>query len=299
MAWLLALQWALSVRVEGATSCPLPFAVEARLAELLPGGETPTAVPDVVELVAEETALVLYLRTADGAPAGVRRLPRDHACDDLAAAAAVAIASWQSDVHPAFAAAPSPPPLAAPPPVAAAETPLAVAPAGLSLVVAAGGLSSVSTGGVAPTFAGSATWEPARWPFGLRLGGFAQGMRTQALGEGQAAWQRLGAGVGLEGQRVFGAGLWHVSAALSVLAGWLTVEGRGFTENRRERSWEPGAEAATGLGRSLGRGLRILGGLALSAWPRAHEIEGPTGQTGALPHIDVLLSVGLGWQNPQ
>jgi hypothetical protein len=299
MAWFL-IQLALSVQVQGSTACPLPAEVQARLAELLPAKGLDSRVGfDVAELAVEDNALVLSLRSADGSLVS-RRLPRGHACEELAAAAAVAIAAWQSDVHPAYAA---PPPASAPVVPGLAKNadlrPVATSPrVALEVGLQAGALSSLSAGGVAPTWVAHASVARARHWLRLRLAGLWQSSREQAVGDGQAVWQRLGAGFGLE-YRKRSMGAWWSSAAVSLLAAHLTVKGRDFGQNRQERTWEPGVEVALTLGRKIvARGLSVLGGLTATAWPRPHDAQAPDGTSATLPRLDLLLGVGLSWQSP-
>lgn len=259
MAWFPLAPLALAVQVQGATTCPLPSDVEARLAELLPGStEGAPTETDVAELIAEDDALVLSLRSADGAAVSLRRFPRTHACDELAAAAAVAIATWQSDVHPAY---------AAPGPVRISRAAEPRTPRleprrfpSMRAGVQGGGLTSGSAGGLAAAVVAHASLQRPAWPFGVRLSGSWQGARSREVGAGEAAWRRLALGLGIDLHRPWSADpAWSGGLAASVLAGRLTVGGQGFERNLEGSSWEPGYELSLAVGRALGiRGLFIL-----------------------------------------
>lgn len=93
-----------AVSVKGNTRCPSAADVGTRVAAMLPLVATARA-PDVAELDEIDRGgpnLRLTLRRPDGALIGQRLLAREYSCAELAAAAAVIIATWESDVHPEF-----------------------------------------------------------------------------------------------------------------------------------------------------------------------------------------------------
>src|SRR5882672_5449445 len=89
------------VTVEGAAVCPTAADVAARLEALLPARAT-DELPDIARLDLREDALLVTLADPDGTTIGERALDRGFPCSDLASAAAVVIATWESDVHPEF-----------------------------------------------------------------------------------------------------------------------------------------------------------------------------------------------------
>ena len=112
------------VVIESEATCPTATDVAQRVTALLPVHEKKDA-PDLARISDRGDAWIVTLALPDGTPIAERVLDRAFPCADLASAAAVIIATWESDVHPEF----RPAPLPAPPPRPA--TPVAVAtPAG-------------------------------------------------------------------------------------------------------------------------------------------------------------------------
>ena len=295
---LASLLVAAAVRVEGTTSCPDSARVEARLAEILPadGAAAASGSPDRGRFWAEGDELVVQLDTADGALLGTRRLPLTAACEDLAAAVAVSLAAWESDVHPQFAAS-----LAARPP----EAVLLAAPAEPPIrwrweLGAALGLGGALDG---PAFAGDAVLDAwlgsSRRTFSGRAELEAQSTRTLVLSDGRALWRRFSLGLGVDGN-ILGAPAPTTRAgrlswfALARLA-WLDLRGEAFPQNHTTAAVDPGATAGMrwfwdGPGeRRWAFGLE----LAASVWPVRHEaVSGATDATRRLPATEVFLRVG-------
>jgi hypothetical protein len=150
--------------------CPAPHMVDARVREIL--GATPeAALPERASVLPEGESLRVTLRAADGRVLGDRLLPVEGDCEAQAAAVAVLLATWLSDVHPEFvgnlpeapAAEPASPaesaaPAAAAPPPAKVEAPAAATAPARS--------SAVAHAETAPT----AKSEP-RWELGVAAGG--------------------------------------------------------------------------------------------------------------------------------
>jgi hypothetical protein len=87
------------VTVTGKTDCPTAAEVTARLGDLLSrradGGGA-----DIAELRADDVAIRLTLRTAQGKAMGQRTLPRTFSCAELADAIGVVLKTWETDIHP-------------------------------------------------------------------------------------------------------------------------------------------------------------------------------------------------------
>jgi len=285
------------VSVEGTTPCPEPARVAERLAEILP---TQTAVaadalPDRARLSAEGDELIIRLESAAGVLLGTRRLPLTAACEDLAAALAVSLAAWESDVHPQFVAT-----LTARPPelvmVPAQPAPFTRWSPELGAALGLGAALD------APALAGDAVlsgWlvAPDR-SFSWRADLEGQSRRALVLAEGRAIWRRWSLGLGAEG-RLFAARnpsrgrrlSWFALARLA----WLDLRGEGFLQNHATTAFDPG----------LTTGLRWLWDspierwavgleLAASLWPVRHDaVFGGNGTTGRLPATEGFLRVGV------
>ena len=191
----------------------------------------------------------------DGSLIGKRELSRRSSCADLAAAAAVVLASWESDVHPEFGA--SLPPvratIAAAPPEVAAASPAPKPQLDERRVRAGRGGDGVGRSErrgrgsgrrrllVVARRARGGTWACAwRWLRELSA--------SCPLGTGRVRWRHLVAALGPDGRLPisstrFGVGL-HAEALLSSLS----ATGEGLTNDRAASSFDPG----------VGAGFRLL-----------------------------------------
>ena len=285
------------VQVEGTTSCPPPDLVVARLEELLPaaaGGEG----PDRSRLWYEGDDLVVLLERSDGVLIGSRRFPRTFACEDLAYATAVSVADWESDVHPEFA-----------PHLIARKNPASLGDRAISPpLVPSAPRSWKANAGVAVSLGGSVdkpagaegaligAWlTPAGWRSSLRAQMEGQSEQQISLQYGRAAWRRWTLGFGLE--RPFGAssdrgGGWLRGFALARLA-WLDMRGEGFTLNRSDSTFDPGAAVGTRAVLARGRWSPWVE-IAASWWPVRHNVQASgIGDIGRLPAVEAFVSVGV------
>ena len=140
-----------AITVNGDATCPLPSDVAVRLSSLLPGASaTDAGAPsesagdggDVARIDTAEDALEIVLRRSDGTLIGRRRLLAEGTCDERARAVAIVLATWESDVHPAFRG-----PVPQPPPTPA--RPVAPAAAGGGACCGRGAASRAGTGSCA------------------------------------------------------------------------------------------------------------------------------------------------------
>jgi hypothetical protein len=81
--------------------CPAPNEVDARVRKIL-GVAPDVALPERASVLPDGESLRITLRTADARVLGDRQLPVEGDCDAQAAAVAVLLATWLSDVHPEF-----------------------------------------------------------------------------------------------------------------------------------------------------------------------------------------------------
>jgi hypothetical protein len=300
-AALLAL-FSAAVRVEGTTTCPPPDLVAARLEGLLPVA-TAGEQRDRARLWEEGGDLVVLLERANGVLVGTRRFPRTYACEDLAYAAAVSVADWESDVHPEFA-----PQLTARGGPASADvrtssqallpsssSPLSTRPWRVSAGLA------VSLGGSIDKPAGAAgaligAWlTPGRESWAFRADVVGQSEQQISLQDGQAVWRRWSLDLGLERPLTTTAGRgagWLRGFALARLA-WLDMRGQGFTLNRSQSALDPGA--AVGARAVLARGRWSPWVEAAATWWPVHhnvQVDG-IGDIGRLPAVEAFVSVGI------
>jgi len=304
-----ALLLAAAVQVEGNTTCPRPDQVASRLGALL---VTPDAGP--AEKEREQAAerarldedggdLVVLLEGSTGDVLGTRRFSRSDACEDLAAAVAVSLAVWLSDVHPSYTTAHLTPPARAAAPAADVQV---VAPRATPQAEATWGAGvALGLGSAVDVPAAVADGVATAW---LRLGASRNALRGEAEGMsrreltvqgGKGEWRRWILGLGLERTLTAapdGAGAGWLRGFATARVAWLDLDGVGFAVNHRTRVLDPGASAglrAAWRHGSWGSWVE----LALSLWPIGHDavVASASGQAQRLPALDVLLRVGAGW----
>jgi len=299
-----ALLLATAVHVEGTTACPRPEQVTARLGELVPQpADAGEEAVDRARLTEDGAELVIVLERAGGEVVGTRRFSRTDACEDLAAAVAVSVAVWLSDVHPAYSTAqlaPLPRPAA---PVADVQV-VALPPPRRADAAWGAGLA-FGLGSALDSPAVVADGLATAW---LRLGGSSNALRAEAevlsrreltLQGGKGEYRRWILGLGIErdltsASRGAGGG-WLRGFATARLA-WLDLEGVGFAVNHTTRALDPGASA--GLRTLWKRGTWASWvEVALSLWPIGHDavVDSAAPQAERLPVLDAFLRVGAGW----
>ncbi len=276
------------VTVVGDVTCPTPAEVAARLGPLLPGE---TQSPDLAVLERVGPVLRISLSSPDGTVQGERRLEATGTCADLAAAAAVVIASFKSAIHAEFVATlpqPSRPP----------AVPIGAPPAARTLAVswAVGAGGAVVVGDAAPVPAGIllGSLHHDVSGMGLRAAAMLTGEHEAALGAGRLHWSRwpllLGPQVRLLDRLVSIDG--HVQAAV----GLLRLLGRGYAVDQAHASMAFGM--GTGLGIKLRRrGLTPLLALDLLYWPGAETAYVESGGAEAtLPRWQIAATLGIGFE---
>ena len=298
------------LRIEGAGTCPAPAEVTAQVTRWLPSQASGDD-SQVVRITEHGDDLVVSHEGSDGNVLATRRFARTFSCRELGSAVAVAIAAWQSDVHPEFApnlAARTPPPppavspLPAPSPsavtIGASADATATEPWDLTAGVSVGFGTSVDV----PVTGADATvglWvrPPAR-ATSLRFEIEGQSKRQMALAGGQAAWRHVTAGIGVERPWLSSAPSppsalfrWFALARL----GWLGLRGEGFDLDHSDDVVDAGA--TLGLRAVVGRGRwSSWAELAVSVWPIRHELLGPAsaGGTERLPVVETFVRIGAG-----
>jgi hypothetical protein len=286
-----------AIRVTSATTCPTADDVAARLRPLLPasvgvaageGADSPTG--DTLELAREGDDITARLRDGAGALLGERTLAAAHGCDELAAAIAIAAATWESDVHPEFAVATLRPTPASASVVAAAAHPVsrsafeATLGAGLALVTdgAAAAWQAEVGGG----------WRPGGGATGLRARLGAQGPRTATFETGEARWRRWTASVGIERRLLEGRRGGWLAVEAAAVASLFALEGDGFAANRQVRAFDPGGYAGVRAGWGGGAAGWVAAGVtAFAAQRQAYAL--PSNERRDLPRWELALTLGL------
>jgi hypothetical protein len=294
------------VAVEGNAACPAAADIAARVAALLPAART-TDAPDLVRLDDDAAgALRVTLSRPDGTPLGERALARTFTCDDLAAAVAVVVAAWESDVHPEFQPTPAPAPTIHPEfqPTPAPAPTIAVAPTRPSIARARTrfDVGAAVSGSLAPTSgdAGPAlgailagSWTPAHGRVGVRLTLATTTLRDLPLASGQVSWRRFEAAIGPQVRLTSAARRWALDLHADARLAWLTATGDGFTNDSSAAGVDPGLGAGVRVLRLQGEVAPWLE-LSVDGWPRRQQAYAtPSGASVTLPRFDLTLALGL------
>ena len=277
-----------AVTVQGATTCPTPEAVDARLRPLLaadPGAS------GAVRLDREGGALHLALHAADGRLTARRTIEGAHSCEALADAAAVIVAAWHSGAD-------GRPLLAAALPAASADVHTSLAapaasPAASWGLAAAGGLSMAGSSPAATAALTIVNAPLPERPWLGRLGVVYQGPREAALTTGTLRWQRWVLELGPQLQGGLGASQrWGWAVHLGGALALTRLQGVGLADARDQR--DLGLGVAGGARLSLGRtGLRPFVELGLTGWPtRLVAYEGGAGRERTIPRFEGRLTLG-------
>jgi hypothetical protein len=283
-----------SLGIEGASACPSPADVSDRLKPLLPPGQ-PAGPPHRARLARDGRELRLELRDAQGGVLARRRFTAAP-CADLAAAAAVVIATWEVELRGRGALGlwlePVPAPSAGPPAVRAPSVPAPRSALELTLGAAAlGGAGSV--GGIVPGALIEARAGRPPSAAGIWAALAVEGDRTLALAGGTADWQRVVAAAGPRGRWPLGAGRLALEVDAGLLAALLLVRGSAFPRNHDAATFDPGGSASVRLVARAGVVRPWVGAVAW-LWPMIHEVAVTGGtETRSLPRVEGFLAVGL------
>lgn len=276
------------VSVGGSTACPTAEAVQHHLAAMV-GTSAPEREEETTHralLSQNEAGLLVTLHARNGAVVAERQFAADVSCADLAAAAAVVIASWQGElVASATTLAPMPP--AAPPPPQPKPVPT---PWHATLAAAASGTwvsSSAAPGAWLEVALGRANWRI----HGV-LAAFAQGYHELPLGPGRGAWQRSALALGPRMQWRHGR-VWAAADLLAFL-GWLRLEGRDLPNALRDSGADVGASLSGRLGLRWGPLSPFLAlGVDRSWVERSLTVEPATEAT--MPAFAGRALLGVSW----
>ena len=275
-----------SIHLSVAGHCPEATDVEKRLVELLPRH---VLSPDTA--VVEETpdAITVRLQTAAGKTIGERGLPLMESCDERADAVAVTIASWEAEFPQGAG-----PTLTLPQP-----TPSVVRTESresqLEWSVDASFLASIAGGSFAAGASADVLIGKRHFPLAARIGVAGVDTRSLSIGMGHAVWNRVAIVFGPNYEAV--SRYVHVDIHADVLAGWLFVQGQGYTTNHGDTAFDP----------ALGGGVRMSVArwdltpwidVALLGWLRtqtASATQTATTLTAEIPRFDVWLRAGVAY----
>jgi hypothetical protein len=287
-----------AVMVNGDATCPTAEEVSTQVAQLVPALD-PDASQDLARIEEAGDVLRVSLWRADGALVGTRDLARTSSCADMAAAAAVVVAAWESDVHPEFM--PTVGEIAqsnqAVAPAAVVSTRSTPAPTPTRMVLEAGAALSGSiapgAGGAGAAAGGLIVFSAMASRIGPRLM-LAGGTRREVpLGTGRVLWRRLVAGLGPELRLAPASTRIAVDLHAELLVATLSARGEGFANNLNDSSVDPGVSA----GVRLAFGTHTLTpwlDLSLGGWLRGQQaISMPDQMSVALPRIEGSLALGV------
>jgi hypothetical protein len=271
------------IAIDGPSDCPDPAAVARELEPLAAAAASGSRGPAHVRLRRDPDALVIEERGPAGEPRAARRLALGPSCADLAAAAAVVIASWQTSL-----------------PGAASYDELTIGtalvarpPARRRLDVVVGGAFVAS---FAPAFAAGAAVDATLAPRGRRWAGrlalSGSGTRDLALAGGSAAWTRVGVALGPALR--LARGRWQLDLHAEAVAALLYTAGQGYAHDHTALAFDPG------LGGGVRGAVRVgpvapFIGVGVVGWLRPQEVVMLDGevQSRRLPAVELLVSAGL------
>lgn len=315
-ALLLAWETDALVRVGGASACPRPEEVEARLERRLPA--RPAGVePDRATLDVAAGQLRLVLVRPDGTVVGEKRLDPKASCADMAEAVAIVIAIWErplraggvpppdlpAENRESSASAEARPERSGPAPAEARAEAVVERPASPDrpeppVDVGArppwrfeigAGFETVFPGGM-PGALLDATLR-SRAGFGPRIAFGGAWWNEAELGVGHVSWTRLTASLGLihgwAGSRFF------LDLREQFVAAALVARGRGYDMTQTKVAFDPGIEAGLRSGVALSSSLRLWVDVGLAFWPVPQElrVEG-FAQTVDAAAFTGVLSIG-------
>lgn len=269
------------VAIDGETTCPTPTQVSEHLDALLTD-RSRTAAPDHARLASTGDVVELELDNDSGRTLARRDFSRQASCEQLAAAIAVVIATWEIGVA------------GVAPTISVEAHARAKPPSSLWLAVGAGPATVLDRGGWAP----GGTAELSIGSASRRWAGLLDAVLTTSndvsLAPGSASWvrERLAIGGRVE---VLAGGPFALDVTGQMVAGLLVASGAGFSTDRTSTTIDPGA--ALGLRASFARGAwRVFAAASETAWLRADHLAVTGLSQVDAPRHDLVMSLGLAWQ---
>jgi hypothetical protein len=268
---------ALSITVEGATSCPEPGEVAARLQVVAPAGK----LPGRALLSVAEGALRVQLMRANGTIVGERLLDARYPCAELADAAALVLASWQGEFEAAPVVAPS---VEVRPDEVPRREPWLEIGAGL----VAAGPRPLSAGG-------SLSLGLSRGAWGLTFQLMAVDFHRQPIGPGEISWNRSPAALTVRRRFQSSSGL-VLGLHGGVAAAALFSRSQGLELSHTARVLDYGPTVGAQLLFDAGSHLLPFLGISSAAWLQRRVIHVTSTDTRILPQVDSWFVLGLCWR---
>lgn len=275
-----------AVVVGGEATCPTPARVNEKLAQMGIGTAAPLSETSRQAVLSRNAqGLLVTLRSQEHTVLAERQFSAQASCEDLAAAAAVVIASWEAElgsegslglqVRPSI-----PPPLPTVSHVWTWDVGLAAQVGFAASSVAPGAWLEASLG------------RTSR-PWRMVLSGFRQDPLALSLGKGEALWSRTGVSVGprfeVQRRRL----MWAVD--LLAYAAYLKMQGRAQPQNFTDATFDAGATAQLRLGPRFGNLVPWVSvGASYSPFERQLVIEPTTSKN--LPVLQLFATVGFSWR---
>jgi hypothetical protein len=287
------------VDVRSATNCPSTEDIVERLLPLLPAAAGVAEGPDVADIqvgaVQTGGAMELHLRLVrpDASVVGDRRLLMHGTCQDMAEAVATVLAAWET--KPLTSAVPEAGLTPTVKETAAASQVHASQPASAQIrpwqVLVGAGAGAALVGGNAATGAVDVLLGRPASHWQLRLGVASETARQLNLSPGRVDWQHTIAALGVCWRVLDPA--WLLALDAGPVAGWATLVGSGFSANRKQRSFEYGAQAGLRAGRSFGR-WTLWAEWRTTLWARLQRatVDGADSRV-QLPQVDAAVSIGF------
>ena len=284
LPWLFGTTLVLSaprVALSRSVDCPTAGDIWRYLGPLLP--DSGDGVDRVVVDAASEGELLVSLSGADGV-VRKRSIARSATCDHLAETVAVLIASWETELHPAWV------PIIEPPSERASVRPSAVGD-GVAMRTTVGAWASDAEGSIAPAASLGLGIGPRRGDWTLRLSIAGAAAHKAALGPGEISYNRLSAAAGIG--TVVGSGPIGADIEAAVAGGAVIVKGRGFSTNETVTRPDVGFSLGARLNWRAGS-VEPWVGLGLDIWPLGQEarVAGwPDGRP--LPRLEPRIGIGI------
>jgi len=273
-----------AVVVGGETTCPTPMRVSEKLAQMGVISATPSVEASHAAFLSRNAqGLLVTLRTTEHTVLAERQFSAQASCEDLAAAAAVVIASWEGELGSEGSLGLQVPlALSKPTESSAWKWDLGVA---AQLGYAA---SSISPGAWFESSVGS-----NEGPLRIVVSAFWQGNHELSLGKGDALWRRTGFAVGPRFEIQRGRLLWAVE--ILTYGAYLQMQGRNQPQNATDAIIDAGGLADLRLGMRLGKVVPWLSlGASYSPFKRQVVIEPATIKD--LPVLQLSAMAGFSWR---
>jgi hypothetical protein len=258
-----------AVRLEGASACPTPSDVQARLDSLLPPEAARNSNLHIVRLEGTDVDVTIQMFDSNGTFLGERVLTSKDTCAARAAAVATITAAWELELQ---AAVPTPrlaislPPPSKPP---------------WSLEANAGLIASASEAGVSA---------------GLAAFGFSGWGGDIPLGSGVARWRRFALSVGP--RFVLLRGPISLDLAAHFLAAAFHLWGVGYHSPAGASGFDPGGDGGLRASMPLGPGIVWIS-ISAAAWPTTDEIRvNGVDEVRQLPRFELFGGLGIGLARP-